>query len=160
MFLEKDGPQLDLAVCPGICLGDVGVRSHVCLHFKGGARTSWWQLGDRRNISKAEPQTLPPLLFMVCTSETNKGDMFMSDRQRDNGVVDTSSSLVAAKGHHTVKWCGKATCPGGAACVQDEDHTTTWLLAFVLQSGCRLSPARPAWHRPTWCVPFPAHGHS
>lgn len=68
MFLEKGGPQLDFAVCPGVFLGDKGERSHVCLHFKGGVRTGWLQLGDRRNIAKAglvvfsswcAPQTQP-----------------------------------------------------------------------------------------------------
>lgn len=37
----------------------------------------------------------------------------------DNGVAHTSSSLVAAKakGHHTMKWCGKATSLSRWSCL-------------------------------------------
>lgn len=50
-------------------------------------------------------------------------------------------------------------CPGGAGCVQGEAHTTTWLLASVLQSKRRLSPAGPAWYRPACLMPSRPFAH-
>lgn len=82
-----------LCWCPGVFLGDEGEKGHMRPHFKGGARTGWLQLGDKRNPPKAQHSISSAFTSVtVWASETDNGDMISCLTGRD-GAGDSSDRL-------------------------------------------------------------------